>query len=113
MRPELIGVSKTVKDFDVNTLTDDEQDQFIQEVLKGCAEDLRRLVMDARPLSEFVATVTGPHNDPIQGMIHVHTVAAHFDLDTLDTNSDAYQVHVGKAEGTTEGNTLDGGVFRD
>jgi PIN domain nuclease of toxin-antitoxin system len=97
----------------VNTLDDEAQDQFIAEVLKSCARDLEIFTRGARPMSEFVASVTGPHDDPIQGMIHAHTIAAKFDLDTLDPASDAYRVHVLEADGVTEGNRLEGGLARD
>lgn len=109
----MIGVTKAVKDFEVAGLTDAEQDEYIGHVLKGCAADLEIFTRGARPLSEFVASVTGPHDDPIQGTIHVHTVAAKFDLDTLDPDSDAYRVHVLEADGVTEGNRLEGGLARD
>lgn len=109
----MIGVSKSVKDSDVAGLTDDAQDQYIAQVLKACASDLHRLVGGALPLSDFAASVTGPHDDPIQGMIHVHTVAAQFDLDQLPPECDAYRVHVGTADGVTEGNRLEGGLDRD
>lgn len=116
MRPEMIGVTMAVKDFEVAGLSDADQDAYQHHVLwgpDGCADRLGRFVGAVRPLSELVASVTGPHNDPIQGMIHAHTVAGKFDLDTLPTDSDAYRVHVLEAEGVTEGNRLDGGLNRD
>lgn len=73
-----------VKDDDVYRLTDAEQDWFIKDLGEKMLADMRERVKDARPLQDAVSYwVTGPHSDPIQGMIHVHNISAWFDLDTM------------------------------
>lgn len=108
----MIGVTKAVRDQDVFLLSDDDQDSYIKTVLEACTADLARFTGNARPLSDFVASVTGPHDDPLQGPIHVHTVAAKFDLDALAPETDAYRVHVLEAAGATQGEAppMPGGV---
>lgn len=86
-----VGVSMSVKDSDVAGLSDALQDQFIAEVAENLTRQLRKMVLDTRPRSDFRFWVTGPHNDPLQGMIHVHHLVAKFDLDQLPTESDAYR----------------------
>lgn len=108
MRAELVGVSKAVRESEVYMLSDREQDEFIREVALALTEDLRKFTGDAMPLSEAAFQVSGPHPDPLQGLIHVHTLAAQYDLDALPRDSDAYRVHVLEADGTTQGNTQPG-----
>jgi hypothetical protein len=104
-RPELIGVSSAIQEAEIAGLTDREQDDVIKRAAEDVTEKLRKFVGGVgtyrdRPL---VFEVTGPHEDPIQGRIHVHTVAGYFDLDTLPTDCDAYQVHVVGTPGITTG----------
>lgn len=73
-----------VKDDDVYRLTDAEQDWFIKDLGDKMIQDMRERVKDSRPLQDAVSYwVTGPHADPLQGNIHVHHIAAWFDLDTM------------------------------
>lgn len=107
----MIGVSKAVKEADVYLLSDNDQDLFIRQVGDALTQDLRKFTADAMPLSEHVFQVTGPHQDPLQGLIHVHTLTAQYDLDALPADSDAYRVHVGTAEGSTDaGPAIPGGL---
>lgn len=76
-----------VKDDDTYRLTDREQDQFIHEVAQKMQREMRERVKDARPISDIGFTVTGPHSDPIQGNIHVHTIHAWFDLDQMPADA--------------------------
>lgn len=101
----MIGVSKAVKDSDVRHATDAEQDAYIREVAVALSVELRMFTGEAMPISEATFEVKGPVDDPLQGLIHVHTLAAHYDLDTLPTDSDAYAVHVGRAQGSTDQGT--------
>lgn len=96
---QTVGVSCTIKESDTNHATPAEQDRYIAEVAQRLVGDLRRFVADARPRSEFKFWVTGPHDDPLQGLIHVHHLAAAFDMDTLPTDCDAYRVHTTTAPG--------------
>lgn len=92
---EMIGVTSAIKMADVRDMGGDAaQDMFIREAAKDLEQKLHRFVGGARPRGEFVFQVTGPHDDPIQGLIYVHTLAAPFDLDRLPTDCDAYRVHV-------------------
>ena len=73
-----------VKDDDVYRLTEKEQDWFIQDLGSKMETDMRDRVLDARPLQDAISYwVTGPHSDPLQGLIHVHHISAWFDLDTM------------------------------
>lgn len=73
-----------VKDDDVYRLTDAEQDWFIKDLGDKMVADMRERVKDARPINDAVSYwVTGPHSDPLQGIIHVHNISAWFDLDTM------------------------------
>lgn len=74
---------KVVREDDVYRLTDAEQDQFIAEVAKGMAREMEERTKGARPIGDVAFTVVGPHNDPIQGLIHVHTISAWYDLDKV------------------------------
>lgn len=108
-RIEPVGVMSSMKDSDVANLTDDDQDRLIAEEARRLEGLLARFVGYARPVSEAVFQVRGPFSDPLQGTIHVHVLAARFDLDELPRDSDAYRVHVLEADGTTQGNQLLGG----
>lgn len=94
MRKQFLGVSIAVKDADVADLTDGEQDVFIREVATKMAPMLREYVKDTPPLSgtDLVFDVTGPHDDPLQGHIHVHTLSGWFDIDAIPTDAPAYLV---------------------
>ena len=75
---------KAVKDDDVYRLSDREQDQFIQEVNESMVREMRDRTKDAKPEGgTFSLWVTGPHSDPLLGAVHVHHIAAWFDLDTM------------------------------
>lgn len=102
MRAQLIGVSATVREDQINHLTPRAQDEFIREVGQHLEQELRKFTNDARPLGDLAFQVTGPHLDPIQGRCHVHTLAGNFDLDTLSPESAAYLTYVtnGPQEGT-------------
>lgn len=94
-KPEMMGVTSAVKMADVQDMGGDAaQDRFIRECAVDLEQKLRRFVGDARPAGDAVFQVTGPHSDPLQGLIYVHTLAAPFDPDTLPTDCDAYRVHV-------------------
>lgn len=110
-RVELVGVTKVIRDAEIRGLTDAEQDDTIKRVAEALETDLRRFVLDARPDRNrpLIFDVKGPFSDPIQGVIHSHTLAGWFDLDALPRESDAYRVHVLEAPGATEGNTQPGG----
>jgi hypothetical protein len=49
--------------------------------------DMRERTKDAMPLSEVGFYVTGPHQDPLLGRVHVHTMTAWFDLDRMDAQA--------------------------
>lgn len=85
----------SVRDNDIRHLTDAEQDTFIKSVAEDLTGQLRRMVMDQRPLRDLAFWVVGPVDDPLQGIIHVHHLAGSFDLDTLPVESDAYKTHLG------------------
>lgn len=75
---------KSVKEYDVARLTDREQDDFIKDVGDTMLREMRERVKDCPPLQEAVTFwVTGPHSDPLQGIIHVHNISAWFDLDAM------------------------------
>lgn len=82
-RKGILGVTLAMPDRDVYLLNDDEQDVLIAQVGEHLTEELRKFVGGAPPLSPLRYQVTGPHDDPIQGPIHVHTLVAEFDLDAL------------------------------
>jgi len=81
---------KAVKEFDVRNLSDREQDDFIKRVAEGMAQDMRERVKDAPPKSDVSFTVEGPFQDPIQGLVHVHTMACWFDLDEMARDAPFY-----------------------
>lgn len=73
-----------VPDHEVRDLTNDQQDQFIAELNDQMVRDMRTRTKDAKPEGgTFSLWVTGPHDDPLQGTVHVHNIAAWFDLDTM------------------------------
>ena len=74
---------KAVKEFDVRNLSDREQDEFIKEVAQSMARDFRERTKDTPALGDAKFWVTGPHNDPIQGLVHVHNLAVWVDLDAM------------------------------
>lgn len=78
---------KSVKDFDVRDLNDREQDEFIKEVAQSMARDFRERTKDTPPLGDAQFWVTGPHHDPIQGIIHVHNLAMWVDLDRVPADA--------------------------
>ena len=99
---------KAVKDFDVARLTDREQDQFIREVNESMVADMRERTKDARPEGgTFSLWVTGPHTDPLQGIVHVHHIAAWYDLDTMAADAQ-FRIDALNA-GTAEAAPLSGG----
>lgn len=99
---------KAVKDDDVYRLTDAEQDAFIREVNESMVREMRERTKDARPEGgTFSLWVTGPHADPLQGNVHVHHIAAWYDLDTMQ--ADAQFRLDALAAGTAESAPLSGG----
>ena len=78
---------KSVKDFDVADLSDREQDEFIKEVAQAMSREFRERTKDTPPLGDATFWVTGPHNDPIQGLIHVHNLAVWVDLDRMPADA--------------------------
>lgn len=93
-RPQFIGVSSTIRENQINHLSDPEQDELIKQEGRRLEGELRTFVQDLPPLSEVVFTVEGPKHDPLQGKVWVHTMAAFFDLDRLAPESPAYLTHV-------------------
>lgn len=91
----MVGVSNTIGLHDVQGMTDPEQDEFIKEVATGLHNRLRDMVANGRPAkgTDLVFQVTGPHQDPLQGTIWVHTLAGHFDLDALPVECEAVKIH--------------------
>lgn len=104
MTIQMIGVSKTIRMFEIEHLSDPEQDELIKSILTSCERELAEMVGGAHPRGDLVAKVEGPYSDPIQGLIYIHTVAGHFELDELPLGSIAYKIHV-SGEGYTP--TLD------
>jgi hypothetical protein len=95
-RPELLGVSSAIRDSEVAPLTDAEQDRLIAEEAQRLQRELGKFVGGVEPYKgrPLVFDVKGPMTDPLQGVIHVHTVAGYFDLDRLPTDCEAYRTHV-------------------
>lgn len=91
----LLGVSSTITLHDVKGMTEPEQDAFITEVAKDMQNRLRDMVAGRQPAkgTDLVFQVTGPHSDPLQGTIWVHTLAGHFDLDDLPPECEAVRIH--------------------
>lgn len=79
-----------VKEFDVRGLTDREQDEFIKTVAEKMTAEMRARVKDAPAVSDVSFLITGPHNDPLQGLIHVHQIACWFDLDDMPRDAPFY-----------------------
>jgi hypothetical protein len=99
---------KAVKDDDVYRLSDSDQDRLIQEVNESMVRDMRERTKDAQPEGgTFSLWVTGPHQDPLQGTIHVHHIAAWYDLDKMQ--ADAQFRLDALAAGTAEAAPLSGG----
>lgn len=97
-----------VKDDEVYRLTDQEQDWFIRDLGEKMTQDMRERVKDARPLNDAVSYwVTGPHSDPLQGIIHVHHLSAWFDVDTMAPDAQ-FRIDFLNA-GTAEAAPLSGG----
>jgi len=91
---KLIGVSRVVPHAQVKDLSPSSQDSLIRDVLNLCEADLKGMVGGIQPVGPLSATVTGPHDDTLQGPIHVHTVAGYFRTDDLPRDSHAYVLHV-------------------
>lgn len=95
-RPEMLGVSSAIRDSEIASLTDAEQDRVIAEEGQRLQRELGKFVGGVEPYKgrPLVFDVKGPVQDPLQGIIHVHTVAGYFDLDRLPNDCEAYRVHV-------------------
>lgn len=74
---------KLIQEHEINDLSPAEQDEFIKEVAQAMGRDMRERTRDAMPLSEVGFQVTGPHHHQIMGKVHVHTMAAWYDLDRM------------------------------
>lgn len=80
---------KAVKDDDTYRLSDAEQDQFIREVNESMVREMRERTKDAKPEGgTFTLWVTGPHPHPLMGPVHVHHIAAWFDLDAMPADAE-------------------------
>lgn len=90
----MMGVAKTIREDQINALSDTEQDDLIRELGHALEKELRDYVKDATPLGDLVYQVQGPFIDPIQGKVWTHVLAGNFDLDRLDHTSSAYLTHV-------------------
>lgn len=95
-RPELVGVTSAIRDSEIRGLTDAEQDRVIAEEAQRLQRLFKDFVGGTRPYKDrpLAFQVTGPHDDPLQGKIHVHTVTGWVDLDLLPNDCEAYRVHV-------------------
>jgi hypothetical protein len=90
----MVGVSSTIPMHDVQTMGGEAaQDQFIKEVATDLVTKLRDMVADHRPVGDLAFQVTGPHQDPLQGLIYVHTVTGNWDLDLLPPTCEAVRIH--------------------
>jgi hypothetical protein len=99
----MIGISKVVQMTQIEHLSTWEQDEHIARVIKSCEIDLGEFVGGDRPIGDLVASVTGPHSDPLLGQIYVHTVAGRFEVDTLPLGCNARKVYVTGEEYTPMG----------
>lgn len=78
---------KVIQEHEINDLSPAQQDEFIKEVAQAMGRDMRERTKDAFPLTEVGFYVTGPHQDPLLGRVHVHTMTAWFDLDRMDAQA--------------------------
>lgn len=90
----LIGVSRMIRQSEVEHLSPDDQNRTIREVLELTGKDLRDYVGGVPPVGELTATVTGPHDDTNEGPIHLHTVAGYFRIRDLPFDSGAFRTFV-------------------
>lgn len=93
-----VGASTTIALADVKAMTDREQDEFIRSAALDLQEKVRNMVAGAQPKGDLAFQVTGPHQDPIQGTIWVHTLFGVFDLDALPPECEAVRID---RDGTT------------
>lgn len=94
-RNVLLGVSNTIREDQINLLTDAEQDVLIRDVLVHLEQELRQFVRDTPPAGDLFADVRGPFQDPLQGKVWTHTVGGWFPVDRLPTESEAYRTYLG------------------
>lgn len=107
MTVRLMGVSSSVRDWEVARMTDAAQDDMIRRESARLEAELQAFVGGARPKGDLIFTVRGPHSDPIQGNIHIHTMAGHFDTDDLPAQCPAYLVYVAPEEGRADVQTME------
>lgn len=108
-----VGASSTIPLHDVQGMgSDAAQDAFIKEAATHLQQKLRDMVADARPIGDLVFQVTGPHEDPLQGTIYVHTILGNFDMDTLSPTCEAYRIHHEGVEVPRERTRIDVDHFR-
>ena len=90
----MIGVSSMIRNDQINTLNDAEQDDLIKREAARLEGELRDFVGNAHPRGDLIFQVQGPYDDPLQGRVWVHVLAGHFALDDLPEGCGAYKVHV-------------------
>jgi len=64
----MMGVAKTIREDQIDRLTDAEQDALITDLGHALERELRDYVMDASPVGELVYQVQGPF-DPAHGRL--------------------------------------------
>jgi hypothetical protein len=91
---QAIGVTKAVRQVDIENLTAAEQDKLITQVYDACAQDLADFVGKPTPRGPLRFSQSGPLDDPLLGKHWVQRVQADFALDDLPTGSAAWRVWV-------------------
>lgn len=89
MRRVQVIIQKSVKEDDIYRLSDADQDKFIREVGEFMAAEMKERTMGLMPLGDLGYQVRGPISDPLQGLIHVHTLVAEYDMDRMNPEAPA------------------------
>ena len=88
------GVSVAIPAHEMPTNPAD-KNEFATQLAGKLRDDLERHTGSARPAGEFSFSVTDkPHDDPLQGLIHVASLSAEYRVSDLPSHSTAYQAHL-------------------
>jgi hypothetical protein len=93
MKVQSIGVTTAVRASEYAAMGRDEAKSWTKDAFRYLEVELRAYTGDATPVGAPTFQIDGPHDDPLQGMIMVMSVAAPYDVDTLPVTCKAYETH--------------------
>jgi len=85
------GVSTAIQASMLDGLSKQDTGSLFRNLGDQLAPELRRHIGDVKPKGDPLVDVSGPHLDPVQGMIYVMSMAVLVETDDLPADCPAYE----------------------